>query len=320
MFFQVQSASLSTQALEASTEAVELAVSVNNTTRISHLGHKTLPGVTPSAWCRRPKYHVAGSTENYTSCVIFGTTIEEEALGVGPNAQCSISWIKTTDTRAQIAVSAAHCFSHANGTWLLNLDEVNICCAYEQDKPCPPHATYNITEVRVLNSYHKRGSDAHDLAVLKTTKSFTGQSPSFKWEVNNWDPTPGALNYTVYGYPQKDERFNGCENITFSGKRVSYNMKQPVIQQPPSEGPTGDQAGPLLWGDNCGGLSGGPVVDGKRNAVTSVVSLAGGACFENGYGKMWTAAIMGWPREFGGKPGLTDVKAGVDVWCLKEGW
>jgi hypothetical protein len=71
-----------------------------------------------------------------------------------------------------------------------------------------------------------------------------------------------------------------------------------------------------MYGNGCGGLSGAPVWESKRSAITSVLLSAYDKCDASGWGRIETAAIRGYP---GGATGLSDPGSGVDVYALWQG-
>jgi hypothetical protein len=117
----------------------------------------------------------------------------------------------------------------------------------------------------------------------------------------------GRRDWFAFGYPAYDTRFGPTCKRDFLGRRWSWGVNAPVLKQPSST------SGSELYGNACGGLSGGPVLDWRRKALTSVVSRTWATCDAQGWGKIITAVILALP---GGAPGLTNSMAGVDVYTL----
>jgi hypothetical protein len=117
------------------------------------------------------------------------------------------------------------------------------------------------------------------------------------------DCAAGRRDWFAYGYPAYDSRLPPSCERNFYGRRWSWGLSGPVLRQPSST------QGGEVYGNACGGLSGGPVLDWRRKAVTSVVSRTYASCDAQGWGKIITAAIMGLP---GGSRGRTNTGAS---WC-----
>ena len=103
------------------------------------------------------------------------------------------------------------------------------------------------------------------------------------------DCAAGRRDWFAYGYPAYDSRLPPSCERNFYGRRWSWGLSGPVLRQPSST------QGGEVYGNACGGLSGGPVLDWRRKAVTSVVSRTYASCDAQGWGKIITAAIMGLP-------------------------
>eukprot|EP00775_Hariotina_reticulata_P008143 gene8143-8336_t len=286
---------------------VVLAADDNTTTAASSVG--------PEAWCPNPATSYAGPEENYQACII---------LAYRPSGRipwCSTSFVISKDSKYNIALTAAHCVSDAKNNFILDTgshgginQESIVCCAYDKTKgsACPSAYSYKIRSIKLYSSYHNGGLVTKDIAVLSVFNSPTGRIPG-KWAVDNWDPDSGKRDWWVYGYPQYDDRAGAgptCKK-DFLGRRWSWGLNGPVINQPTSTSSS------YLYGNACGGLSGAPVLDWRRKALTSVMSLTYSSCDSGGWGRIATAVIRGFP---GGSPGLSNTNAGVDVYNLWKGF
>eukprot|EP00775_Hariotina_reticulata_P003312 gene3312-3588_t len=266
------------------------------------------------AWCPNPANSFASADESYHACVI---------LARQPNGRripwCTAFFVISPGSVNNIAISAGHCVSDGNGNFILdinnygNIDQDSImCCAYDQANgqgACPTAYSYKIRTYKLYDSYHNGNRRSHDMAVLSVENSPTGRIPG-KWRVDNWDPDSGSRDWWVYGYPQYDSRYDTCRR-DFFGRRWSWGLNAPVLRQPTSTVES------YLYGSSCGGLSGAPTIDSRRNAVTSVLVASDLTCDGNGWGRIYTTAIRGIP---GGSPGLGDVWSGVDVYGFWQGF
>uniref|UniRef100_A0A383WA69 Peptidase S1 domain-containing protein n=1 Tax=Tetradesmus obliquus TaxID=3088 RepID=A0A383WA69_TETOB len=279
-------------------------------------------GVNPSAWCPNPTSSYASSAESYEACVILARQSNGARI-----PWCTAFFVTSPGSKSNIALTAGHCVSDSKNTFTLDnrnygVDKESIiCCAYDravdQSKGsqgyCPQSASYKILNYKLYSSYHNGGRRSHDMAVVATANAIGptgGEIIPGKWAVDNWDgAASGKRDWWVYGYPQYDDRYSTCKR-DFYGRRWSWGVSGPVINQPSSS------AASYMYGNSCGGLSGAPVYDGTRRAITSVLVASDINCDASGWGRISTTAIRGYPS---GRTHLKDAWSGVDVYSLWQG-